>query len=187
MPRSRPVVQRADVRVVQRRNGLRFALEALAPRWIRRELWRQDLDGDRPVEPGVARPIHLAHPALAEQPLDDVGTQPVARRQRAGGHDLSQHGRVRHHRQQFTAQFGIVAALHDEVLAIAGRQITCRDEQRLGAFPFRRVHRSPFIRRPSQNLAAATSRLTVAGEIFLIPATSSSVNPPKYRSSTISA
>ncbi len=43
------VVQRADVRMIQRRNGPSFALEALAVRGF------EDLDGDDAVEARIAR------------------------------------------------------------------------------------------------------------------------------------
>ena len=69
--------------------------------------------------------------------------------------------------------------LDDELLAIAGGESGGVREQGLGACPRRGIHRWPFMRRPSQNLAAAISRRIVTGESFLTVATSSSVKPPK--------
>ena len=54
------VVELADVRMIQRRHGARFALEAFG------ELLLGDLDGDDAVEPRVARLPHLAHAARAD-------------------------------------------------------------------------------------------------------------------------
>ena len=65
------VMQRADVRVRELRDRLRLAFETLAGLGRRREMRRQHLDCDRPVQPRVARPIDLPHSARAE-----------------GGHDL---------------------------------------------------------------------------------------------------
>ena len=57
------VVEHADVRVVQRPDRPRFAVEPLAQLRVVGEDRREDLDGDRAVEPGVAGPVHLSHPA----------------------------------------------------------------------------------------------------------------------------
>ena len=66
------VVQRADVRMGQLRDRARFAIEALAELRIGGERGGQHLDGDRAVEPRVARAIDLAHPAGAEGRQDLV-------------------------------------------------------------------------------------------------------------------
>ena len=47
------------------RDGLRFPLEAPAAVLRGREPVRKNLDGDGSIEPGVARPIDLAHAARA--------------------------------------------------------------------------------------------------------------------------
>jgi hypothetical protein len=65
--RAADVVDRTDVRVVQRRDALRLALEAGAELGVRRELRRQQLDGDLAVELRVARAVDLAHAAGAER------------------------------------------------------------------------------------------------------------------------
>src|SRR5688500_228153 len=44
-------------------------------------LW-QDFDGDFPAQPGVSRPIHLAHATGAERPDDLVGAETTAGGQR---------------------------------------------------------------------------------------------------------
>src|SRR6185503_6070569 len=69
------VVEGADVRMVQRRDRLRLALEARAQIGSMCELRRQDLDGDAAIEPGVAGAVDLAHPARAERPDDLVWTE----------------------------------------------------------------------------------------------------------------
>ena len=57
------VVQRADVRVVQRGDEARLAFEA-GPAIDRRERSAENLQRDRAVDPRVARLIDLPHPAL---------------------------------------------------------------------------------------------------------------------------
>ena len=66
------VVQRADVRMIERGDCARFAVEALAELWIARELRAENLDRDGSVEPRIARPINFAHPARAEGSLNLV-------------------------------------------------------------------------------------------------------------------
>jgi hypothetical protein len=56
------VVERADVRVIQRRNGSRFAFEAFAEGGIGGEGRGQDLDGDRSIEARIAGAIDVARP-----------------------------------------------------------------------------------------------------------------------------
>ncbi len=60
------VVERADVRMRERGDGLGFALEPRAELGIRGEFRGEDLDGDGAVEPCIPRPVHLAHAAGAE-------------------------------------------------------------------------------------------------------------------------
>ena len=55
-----------DVRVIQRREHLRLALEPREPVRIGRERLGQHLDRDVAVQPRVARAIDLAHPAGAD-------------------------------------------------------------------------------------------------------------------------
>ncbi len=55
-----------DVRMVERREHLRFALEAREPVRVLCERSRQHLQRDVAVEPGVAGTIDLAHSAFAQ-------------------------------------------------------------------------------------------------------------------------
>ena len=64
-----------DVRMIERREDFRFALEAGEPLGIRRDRGRQDLDGDLALQLRVGRPIHLAHPACADLGGDFVGAE----------------------------------------------------------------------------------------------------------------
>jgi len=66
------VVQRADVRVIQPGDGLRFALEPRPAVRVRGDLGREDLDGNRAVEAGITGLVDLAHPAGPNGGLDLV-------------------------------------------------------------------------------------------------------------------
>ena len=66
------VVQHADVRMIQARDGLCFALEPLLANWIRGELRWQDLDRDGALQPCVAGAIDFTHPADAELRRDFI-------------------------------------------------------------------------------------------------------------------
>ena len=70
------VVDGADVRIVQRRDGAGFLLEALARFGIGRQRAGQDLDGHRAIQPGVTGAVNLAHAARADRRDDLVGAQP---------------------------------------------------------------------------------------------------------------
>ena len=72
-------VDRGDVGMVEGRGGLRLLLESAQPLWIRRHLWREDLDGDIALQLHVARLVHHSHAALAEEAVDFVRTQACAR------------------------------------------------------------------------------------------------------------
>jgi hypothetical protein len=65
------VVQRADVRMIQRCNRLCFALEALPHLRIVGPVRRQHFDRHGALEPRIAGAIDLAHSAGANQ-LDDL-------------------------------------------------------------------------------------------------------------------
>ena len=69
-----------DVRMIQGCEDFRFTPESGQPLGIAGERCRQDLDGDFAFEVRVARAIHLAHAARAEQGDDLVGADA-----RAGG------------------------------------------------------------------------------------------------------
>ena len=57
------VVQRADVRMIERGHRARLALEALPRLRVAGDLRRQHLDRDAAIQPRVPRPIHLPHAA----------------------------------------------------------------------------------------------------------------------------
>ena len=61
------VVELTDVRMVERGDGPRFALEPLAPIRVGRVRLRQHLDRHHAIEARVAGPVHLPHPALADE------------------------------------------------------------------------------------------------------------------------
>ncbi len=73
------VVKSADVRVGQRRDRLRLALEALAQLRVVRERRGQDLDRDGAAEARVPRLVDLSHPARADGRLDLVGAETGSR------------------------------------------------------------------------------------------------------------
>ena len=64
--------------MVQRGEHSRLALEARKPIRIARHCARQDLDRDVAPELRVARAVHLAHAARAEQRLQMIRAQGVA-------------------------------------------------------------------------------------------------------------
>ena len=70
----------ADVRMIERRENLRFTTEASEAFRMVRDLGQQDLERHVTIELGVMRAIHLAHPAGAEQ-----GDDLVEAEARAGG------------------------------------------------------------------------------------------------------
>jgi hypothetical protein len=72
------VVQRADVRVVELRDGARLAVEALPELRVGGDVRRQHLDGDGAIQPRIARAIHFAHAARPERGDDLVGTNSTA-------------------------------------------------------------------------------------------------------------
>ena len=80
------VVKRGDMRVVQRRDRACFALEAGAGLGVRRQVRRDDFDGDASIEPGIARLVDLAHATGANEGDDFVVPQAGSCGQR---HDCS--------------------------------------------------------------------------------------------------
>ena len=69
------VVDREDVRMVQRRGGACFLLEAVQRSGSAEKDDGQHLDRDVASEPRVARAIHLAHAAGAERGEDFIGPE----------------------------------------------------------------------------------------------------------------
>ena len=60
------IVDRDDVGMIERGERPGFLLEPLPAHGIARDVRRQDLDGDGPVQPLIARPPDFAHAAFAE-------------------------------------------------------------------------------------------------------------------------
>ena len=85
-------VYSADVRVVQRRQHARFALQARHPVGIIGERGRQNLDRDIAAKACVVRPEDLAHPTAAQQGIDAVAAEVCAEERR--GLTLRGHGRM---------------------------------------------------------------------------------------------
>ena len=65
-----------DIRMRQRRDGPRLAVETRGHQRIAGDMRRQHLDRYLPVQAGIARAIDLPHPARAERVDDFVRTQP---------------------------------------------------------------------------------------------------------------
>src|SRR5574341_51030 len=69
------VVNREDVRMVERARGLGLLFEPGEPIFIRRNFRRQDLDCDLPIHLRIIGAIHLAHSALADLCADFVAAE----------------------------------------------------------------------------------------------------------------
>src|SRR5262245_58123318 len=65
----------ADVRVIEPRNDARLALEPSAGLGVFGQLRGQDLDGHVAPQPGVPRPVDLAHPTCSHRSDDFIGAQ----------------------------------------------------------------------------------------------------------------
>jgi hypothetical protein len=72
-------VDRSDMRMIERREHLRFTPEPCQAVHVGSNRFRQDLDRDVPPQGVVRRPIHFAHAAGAEQRDDLVRTDAGAR------------------------------------------------------------------------------------------------------------
>ena len=66
------VVQRADMRVIELRNRPCLAVEPVTKLRIGRQRFREDLDGDGPVETRIAGLVDLAHAAFAQLVEDSI-------------------------------------------------------------------------------------------------------------------
>jgi hypothetical protein len=75
------VVNRANVRIVQRGCGVCFAFEALLRIRFGVDIRRQNLDRNVSIETCVSGAVNFAHPAGAYGRFDFIWTQPGARRQ----------------------------------------------------------------------------------------------------------
>jgi hypothetical protein len=67
------------VRVVERGDHARLALESRARVGVAGNVRRQQLDGDAAIEPRVARPVDVAHATRADRCDDLVRPKPSAR------------------------------------------------------------------------------------------------------------
>ena len=67
-----PVMEGADVRVVQGGDGSCLSFKPLLQVRIRRDMLGQHLDGDGAIQPRVGGLVDLAHPAGAEGGVDLV-------------------------------------------------------------------------------------------------------------------
>src|SRR5204863_1969658 len=81
------VVQRADMRMVQRRNRTSLALESMSCLRIRCDVDWQYLDRHRPLEPRVARFVHLAHAPGADARRELIRPNPSSFEMRGEGLD----------------------------------------------------------------------------------------------------
>ena len=89
------VEERADVGMVDLRDESRFPLEAGETICIIGECCREDLDGDVSSKTSVARAVHLAHGAVAQQADDLVRPQSIARVERHRGGNCAADRRCR--------------------------------------------------------------------------------------------
>src|SRR5437773_7115376 len=69
------IVHRDDIGMVELACGARFLLEASQPVGVLGEGFWQHFDGDLATQPGVARAVHLAHPARTQRRYDFVRTE----------------------------------------------------------------------------------------------------------------
>ena len=63
------VVERADVRMIQLRNGLGFSLEPLAELRVAGDVRGQDFDRDGAIEAGIAGAVDLSMPPAPSAPV----------------------------------------------------------------------------------------------------------------------
>jgi DNA invertase Pin-like site-specific DNA recombinase len=117
------VVQRADVRMIQRRDCARLAVEAST------EFLMRDLDGDGPAEAGVAGLVDRAHAAFANLAENLVRAEPATgldpADQAGGGFESGLHHRtigvLVEQRSDFAEEVGIAGAgVREKGIALAG-------------------------------------------------------------------
>ena len=82
------VVQRADVRMVQARDGSCLAFEPLLVSGVVGEL-REDLDSNRALEPCISRTVNLSHSAHAKKGDNLIRSQTRSRGQCHDGADYT--------------------------------------------------------------------------------------------------
>ena len=69
------VVKHANVRMVQRGNGLRLALESFSPRGVFSQVMWKYLNRNRPVQTGVYGAVHFAHATCRKRSLESIGAE----------------------------------------------------------------------------------------------------------------
>jgi hypothetical protein len=72
------VEERANVRMIERRQRPRLAIESLSKQRVGGERCREDLDRNRAIQPRVAGAKHFPHAAGAERRDDFIGAEPRA-------------------------------------------------------------------------------------------------------------
>ena len=120
----------ADVRMVEGRENLRFALEADQTVRVLGEERREDLDRNVAIELAVARAVDVAHPATAKEVHDRIRAELPAderrcllccshQRHRRPAQEFVRRGLVRQERLDFFTQRAIVGThLDDESRAL---------------------------------------------------------------------
>ncbi len=78
------IVESTNVRMVQRGDRPRLALEALAQIRVGGHVRRQDFDCDNSLEARITRPVDLSHPPGPNEPEDFVSAETNAGRERHG-------------------------------------------------------------------------------------------------------
>src|SRR2546425_4347846 len=87
------VIDRENVRMIERAGSASFLFKAMQPIGIGRESRRQNLDSDISSQPCVAGAIHLTHSARSQGRKNFIGTEFCAR---SDGHDhVSSTGKMR--------------------------------------------------------------------------------------------
>ncbi len=189
-------INRADVRMIERRQNPGLALEARHLIRASRRGAGDHLDGDVAAELGVTRPVHLAHAARPDERHDLVLAQPPAGGQRFAVivddlcRDLAERlfeeavrpVRMRKQRLHLGPECVVVAARGcHERRAIRRRQLERRVADVVNTAPARGVHHGcvPCNARSSQSFARRQSRFTVSAETSRTLAVSSTVSPPK--------
>ncbi|MGC1645148.1 MAG: hypothetical protein WA741_04910 [Candidatus Sulfotelmatobacter sp.] len=69
------VVNRKNVGVVQSRNYPCLGFKSLQPFGVSRQLFRQDLDGNIPTQPGIFGTVDFTHATRAKEGLNFIGAE----------------------------------------------------------------------------------------------------------------
>src|SRR5262245_23746587 len=195
-------MNRDDVRMIERGGGARFPREAPHTPRVSSKFWWQQLDRHLSPQPRVLGEVYFSHPACAQQRLHLIVTDPSPdlrwndpRGDTAGQHFRDGRGQktsglrvCRQERGDFSKQFLIVSAsLIEEGRAPARLKLQGSVIEFSYLLPSLGLHLAPPARssRWSQARAKLHSRRTVRGETLRTSAVSSSLSPPKKRSSTI--